>query len=160
MASTSKVKKKSKKHKRFDADYEEDELMFDMHMDFEEEDVIAVAFSFFLLPSFYDGFFFKPVTHAPLSLSSRSFFLLPSFYDGFFFKPHAKKGSVQLQGRSSSFHVVDCKNPGRKFHGCPNFKDKAKDCKYFRWVDEEPTIKTYKDLLVKMHSDMKDMEDA
>ena len=38
-------------------------------------------------------------------------------------------------------------------------QDKANDCKYFRWVDEEPTIKTYKDLLVKMHSDMKDMED-
>ncbi|KAL4585081.1 hypothetical protein LXL04_009695 [Taraxacum kok-saghyz] len=37
--------------------------------------------------------------------------------------------------------------------------NKAKDCRYFRWVDEEPTIETYKDLLVKMHSDMKDMED-
>ncbi|KAL4583549.1 hypothetical protein LXL04_008127 [Taraxacum kok-saghyz] len=45
MASTSKVRKKSKKHKKFDADYEEDELVFAMPMDFEEEDVIAVAFS-------------------------------------------------------------------------------------------------------------------
>lgn len=44
MASTSKGRKKSKKHKKFDADYEEDELVFDMPMDFEEEDVIAVDF--------------------------------------------------------------------------------------------------------------------
>ncbi|KAL4566065.1 hypothetical protein LXL04_030175 [Taraxacum kok-saghyz] len=44
MASTSKGRKKSKKHKKFDADYEEDELVFDMPMDFEEEDLIAVDF--------------------------------------------------------------------------------------------------------------------
>ncbi|KAL4568203.1 hypothetical protein LXL04_023810 [Taraxacum kok-saghyz] len=32
-------------HKTFDADYEEDELVFDMPMVFEEEDVIVVSFS-------------------------------------------------------------------------------------------------------------------
>ncbi|CAH1432691.1 unnamed protein product [Lactuca virosa] len=26
-------------------------------------------------------------------------------------------------------------NPGRRFIGCPNFRDEEKDCKYFAWVD-------------------------
>lgn len=27
------------------------------------------------------------------------------------------------------------RNPGRRFVGCRNFKDKTKDCKYFAWID-------------------------
>ncbi|CAH1430709.1 unnamed protein product [Lactuca virosa] len=50
-------------------------------------------------------------------------------------------------------------NPGRRFYGCPNYKDESMNCKYFIWIDDELTIQRYKDLLFNMHHDMKGMED-
>ncbi|KAL4567508.1 hypothetical protein LXL04_023093 [Taraxacum kok-saghyz] len=68
-----------------------------------------------------------------------------------------KKEVCNCKEEAPLLHVVDCEKSRQKVSWMSKFQ--AKDCKYFRWVDEEPTIKTYKDLLVKMDSDMKDMED-
>ncbi|CAL1389030.1 unnamed protein product [Linum trigynum] len=57
----------------------------------------------------------------------------------------ADSGSVSTNSRS----VVRCKhnvpcvlktsgtstNPGRQFYGCPYWKDREKNCRFFRWVE-------------------------
>ncbi|CAI9259314.1 unnamed protein product [Lactuca saligna] len=37
-----------------------------------------------------------------------------------------------LVGRWTSWKT---RNPGRRFIGCPNYRDSSKDCKFFDWVD-------------------------
>ncbi|KAL4563843.1 hypothetical protein LXL04_027891 [Taraxacum kok-saghyz] len=81
-----------------------------------------------------------------VSLSSRSFFFsfIPSAMASS--SNHMRKKEVcNCKEEAPLFTSWTAKNTGRKFHGCPNFKDKTKDCKYFTWVEEEPTIETYKD---------------
>ncbi|KAL4559784.1 hypothetical protein LXL04_031930 [Taraxacum kok-saghyz] len=43
------------------------------------------------------------------------------------------------------------KNPGRRFIGCPNFRDKDKDCKYFDWIDPPLPCQWYKDMFLEFH---------
>lgn len=44
------------------------------------------------------------------------------------------------------------KNPGRRFIGCPNFRNADKDCKYFDWVDPPVPNQWYRDMLLEFHN--------
>ncbi|KAL4554543.1 hypothetical protein LXL04_039375 [Taraxacum kok-saghyz] len=44
-------------------------------------------------------------------------------------------------------------NPGRRFIGCPNYKDPNRDCNFFDWVDPKLTNQWYKDLILQLHSE-------
>ncbi|XP_042752055.1 uncharacterized protein At4g04775-like [Lactuca sativa] len=73
-----------------------------------------------------------------------------------------RSGGVDLckcNEEASIFTSWTAKNPGRRFYGCPNYKDESMNCKYFTWIDDELTIQRYKDLLFNMNHDMKGMED-
>ncbi|CAH1452711.1 unnamed protein product [Lactuca virosa] len=43
-------------------------------------------------------------------------------------------------------------NPGRRFIGCPNFRDEEKDCKYFAWFDPPLPNNWYRNLLMEFHN--------
>ncbi|KAL4562367.1 hypothetical protein LXL04_034569 [Taraxacum kok-saghyz] len=45
-------------------------------------------------------------------------------------------------------------NPGRRFIGCPNYRDAEKDCNYFAWIDPELSNQWYKDLLMEFHNNV------
>ncbi|XP_052625947.1 uncharacterized protein At4g04775-like [Lactuca sativa] len=73
-----------------------------------------------------------------------------------------RNGEVELckcNEEAPMFTSWTAKNPGRRFYGCPNYKDESMNCKYFMWIDDELTTQRYKDLLFNMHHDMKGMED-
>nr|KAJ0198680.1 hypothetical protein LSAT_V11C600324610 [Lactuca sativa] len=44
------------------------------------------------------------------------------------------------------------KNPGRRFVGCPNYKDKEKDCKFFEWIDPPLPNNWYKQMIYDFHN--------
>ncbi|CAI9261264.1 unnamed protein product [Lactuca saligna] len=54
-----------------------------------------------------------------------------------------------LVGRWTSWKT---RNPGRRFIGCPNYRDSSKDCKFFDWVDPPLPNQWYKDLLLQLHN--------
>lgn len=37
------------------------------------------------------------------------------------------------------------KNPGKRFWGCPNYKDPSRNCRYFKWVLETPSCDVEED---------------
>nr|KAJ0220735.1 hypothetical protein LSAT_V11C200065260 [Lactuca sativa] len=43
-------------------------------------------------------------------------------------------------------------NSGRRFIGCPNFRDEEKDCKYFAWVDPPLPKNWYRNMLIDFHN--------
>ncbi|KAL4580896.1 hypothetical protein LXL04_017102 [Taraxacum kok-saghyz] len=45
-------------------------------------------------------------------------------------------------------------NPGRKFRGCPNFKDKYKKCEFFLWLDPPLPNSHYKEIMCNLYRDL------
>ncbi|CAH1443375.1 unnamed protein product [Lactuca virosa] len=54
-----------------------------------------------------------------------------------------------LVGRWNSWKTG---NLGRRFIGCPNYRDSSKDCKFFDWVDPPLPNQWYKGLLLQLHN--------
>ncbi|KAL4567787.1 hypothetical protein LXL04_023381 [Taraxacum kok-saghyz] len=51
-------------------------------------------------------------------------------------------------------------NPGRKFQGCPNFKDKYKKCDFFLWLDPPLPNRHYKEIMCNLYRDLERAKDV
>ncbi|KAL4583187.1 hypothetical protein LXL04_007753 [Taraxacum kok-saghyz] len=58
-----------------------------------------------------------------------------------------------------SISITD-ENPGRKFRGCPNFKDKYKKCDFFLWLDPPLPNSHYKEIMCNLYRDLEREKDV
>ncbi|KAL4560942.1 hypothetical protein LXL04_033099 [Taraxacum kok-saghyz] len=73
-------------------------------------------------------------------------------------------GSVNRGARQGVRRRCDCgdlvgmwtawtaRTPGRRFVGCPNYKDENQDCGYFDWIDPQLPNNWYREQLLALHN--------